>query len=248
MCRLVLMNKQGEKEIDRRYGLSQYLKFLEKSYGGHGNGFIAVKDKKIVSYSKGINLDVRDIANKLKNIEYDWAIFHTRFASVGGKSDRNCHPFVRGTNIIAMNGTEGAVSFLSQARDITDTEAIFDIMNKYKLGITALTNLGSIFVGFQNGEPFMVANNTKNIMLLYNKEKEAIIFASEFPENLRKDIYEFKDCYVWNNDAINENIIKKYKPSKPVKISNLYNYYEFDKIYGQGYFKDLNEAGDKYAV
>ena len=48
MCRLVLMNKQGEKEINRRYGLSQYLKYLEESYGGHGNGFIAVKNKKIV--------------------------------------------------------------------------------------------------------------------------------------------------------------------------------------------------------
>ena len=248
MCRLVLMNKQGEKEINRRYGLDRFFKYLEDSYGGHGNGFIAVKNKKIVAYSKGVNLDVRDIANNLKNMEYDWAIFHTRLASVGSKSDRNCHPFVKGRNIIAMNGTEDSVSFLSDAKDITDTEAILDIMSKYNLGLAALTNLHSIFVGFQKGEPFMVANNTRNIMLLHKKENEAIIFASEFPKNLRKDIYEFKSCCIWNNDAINENLLKKYKPAKQVNIHKLYDYYDFDDVYGQCYFKALNKESDKYAV
>lgn len=248
MCRLVLMNKQGEKEINKRYGLGKYFKFLEDSFGGHGNGFIAVKNKKIVAYSKGVKLDVRDIAKQLKKTEYDWAIFHTRFASVGSKSDRNCHPFVKGKNIIAMNGTEESVSFLSDAKDITDTEAILDIMNKHNLSIAALKHLRSIFVGFQKGEPFMVANNTRNIMLLYNKEDKAIIFASEFPKKIRKNIYEFKKCCIWNNEKINENLIKKYKPSKPVKISNWHDYFDFDEVYGQGYFKNNNEAGDKYAV
>lgn len=248
MCRLVLMNKQGEKEIDRRYGLDNFLKYLEKSLGGDGNGFVAVKNKKVVSYSKGINLEVRDIAKQLKNTEYDWAIFHTRLATVGSKSDRNCHPFVKGGNIIAMNGTEDSVSFLSDAKDITDTEAILDIMNKYNLRIAALTNLTSTFVGFQKGEPFMVANNTRKIMLLYNKEKDAIIFASEFPKNLRKNIYEFKDYYVWNNEAINENVLIKYKPAKPVNIHSFYDYYDFDELYGQEYLKNFGKAGDKYAV
>lgn len=248
MCRLVLMNKQGEKEINKRYGLGNYLKFLEDRFGGHGNGVIAVKNKKIVLYSKGVKLDVRDIAKQLKSLQYDWAIFHTRFASVGSKSDRNCHPFVKGRYIIAMNGTEEAVSFLSDAKDITDTEAILDIMDKYNLGIAALTNLKSIFVGFQKGEPFMVANNIRNVRLLYNKENKAIIFASEFPKTLKKDIYELKTRYIWNNNEINENIIKKNKPSKPVKTSNWYKYFDFDEVYGQGYFKSINGEGDKYAL
>lgn len=248
MCRLVLMNKQGEEIINKRYGLYKYLKYLEKSYGGHGNGYIAVKNKKIVSYSKGVKLDVKDIARQLRNIEYDWAIFHTRFASVGNKSDRNCHPFIKGINIMAMNGTEGSVSFLSDAKDITDTEAILDIMNKYNLSIAALTNLNSIFVGFQKGEPYMVANNTRNIMLLYNKENNGIIFASEFPRTLRKDIYEFKNCCIWNNEPINENLIEKYKPRETRSFYDLYDYYDFDEMYGQAYFKALNKAGDKYAV
>lgn len=44
---------------------------------------------------KGMNLDVRDIANEIKKTKYDWAIFHTRFATMGSKSDKNCHPFIR---------------------------------------------------------------------------------------------------------------------------------------------------------
>ena len=37
MCRIVLMNKNGEKEIDDNYGLEEYLKYLENQLGGHGN-------------------------------------------------------------------------------------------------------------------------------------------------------------------------------------------------------------------
>lgn len=43
MCRLLLMNKEGEKEIDKTYGLDKYLKYLEKDFGGHGNRFFAIK-------------------------------------------------------------------------------------------------------------------------------------------------------------------------------------------------------------
>lgn len=39
MCRLILMNKKGEEEINKTYGLAKYLKFLEDSFGGHGNRF-----------------------------------------------------------------------------------------------------------------------------------------------------------------------------------------------------------------
>ena len=95
MCRIVLMNKQGERELDKKYGLDKYLKFLEEQLGGHGNGFAMLKNKNIIKLEKGVNLDVRDIANTMKNTDYDWAIFHTRLASVGEKNDKNCHPFKR---------------------------------------------------------------------------------------------------------------------------------------------------------
>ena len=44
MCRVLLMNKQGEKEIDKIFGLDNYLKFLEKQLGGHGNRICISKE------------------------------------------------------------------------------------------------------------------------------------------------------------------------------------------------------------
>lgn len=43
MCRVLLMNKQGEKEIDKIYGLDRYLEYLENQMGGHGNRSCIVK-------------------------------------------------------------------------------------------------------------------------------------------------------------------------------------------------------------
>lgn len=81
MCRVILMNKQGEREIDKIYGLDKYLKYLEEQLGGHGNR-IRIINNKVIKVEKGVNLDVRDIARVLKKTNYDWALFHTRLASV----------------------------------------------------------------------------------------------------------------------------------------------------------------------
>lgn len=43
VIRVVLMNKQGEREIEKIYGLDKYLKYLEKQLGGHGNRICIVK-------------------------------------------------------------------------------------------------------------------------------------------------------------------------------------------------------------
>ena len=95
MCRVLLMNKKGEQEIENIYGLARYLKYLEDSMGGHGNGFALLKDGKVIRLEKGVNLDIRDIANIIRKTNYDWCLFHTRFASKGIVCDKNCHPFKR---------------------------------------------------------------------------------------------------------------------------------------------------------
>lgn len=48
-------------------------------------GFALMKNKQVVKFEKGINLDVRDIAKVLRKTNYDWAVFHTRLASVRNK-------------------------------------------------------------------------------------------------------------------------------------------------------------------
>ena len=96
-------------------------------------GFALMKNKKLIKFEKGVNLDVREIAKILKNTDYDWALFHTRLASIGEKCDENCHPFKRGNMVMAMNGTERSVSFLSKINDITEgTYAHRDIQELYE--------------------------------------------------------------------------------------------------------------------
>ncbi len=45
-------------------------------------GFALLKNKQVIKFEKGVNLDVRDIARILRKTNYDWALFHTRLASV----------------------------------------------------------------------------------------------------------------------------------------------------------------------
>lgn len=241
MCRVLLMNKQGEKEIDKIYGLDKYLKYLEKQLGGHGNGFALMKNSKVKKLEKGVNLDVRDIANVLRKTDYDWAVFHTRLASVGSQSDENCHPFKRGDTILAMNGTERTVEFLSTAIDITDTEAILETMSKYNLGLAALRNFSSIFMGFCKGKPFVVADNTSNIKVLKNNKTKALVFASSFPSKFKNNIYEATECFTWYGGKLPTTLIKYKKRYYSPKFYDDYLYH--DDLYGQCYLEALEKEG-----
>lgn len=224
MCRLVLMNKSGEKEIEKNYGLENYFKFLENSFGGNGNGYALLRKGKIIEINKGVKLSVRDIAKTIRKKNYDWCIFHTRLASVGKKCDSNCHPFIRNNNeVIAMNGTENKIDFLSKPLEKTDTELILDVKVTYNLELPALTHFNSIFVGFSKGKPYVVADNTYNIRLLRNVKKNAIVFASEFPESMKKNIYSPKDTFIWNGEEIDMTNFISYRKIKEYQ-RNLFNY------------------------
>ncbi len=254
MCRLILMNKNGEREIEKSYGLSNFLRFLEEQKGGHGNGYALMKKGRIISLEKGVKLNVKEIARVIRKSNYDWCIFHTRLASVGNKCDENCHPFRRGTEVMAMNGTERSVGLVSNIKEITDTEAILDLKTLYKWGLPALRKLKSIFVGFAKGKPYIVANNTYNVKLLNNKKNNAIVFASDFPNKINKNVYEPKKCFIWNDEPIDMSQFKKYKKKKVYKRMyfdlllefNEEDYYEdlYAKYYGQQVL-DLGEEGEE---
>lgn len=215
MCRLVLMNKAGEKEIEKNYGLENYFKYLENSLGGHGNGYALLRKGKVIELNKGINLSVKEITQIIRRKNYDWCIFHTRLASVGILSDENCHPFIKNSReVMAMNGTENKMDFISEPLGITDTQAILETKVKYNFGLPALKHFKSIFVGFSNGKPYVVADNTYNIRLLRNSKKNAIVFASAFPENIKKKVYKPLDPFIWNGDNIDMSNFKEYKETK----------------------------------
>ena len=72
--------------------------------------------------------------------------------------DKNCHPFKRKDILMAMNGTQHSVDFISSTKEMTDTEAIIDILDKYNVSSiffhsfsdisTALSPLLFTFFGF----------------------------------------------------------------------------------------------------
>lgn len=93
MCRLVLMNKK-EKKKQKKIWYAKFPDLFRKSFGGDGNGYALMKNSKVIKIEKGLNLSTKDIATRIKKINYDWCIFHTRYASVGIKSNQNCHPFL----------------------------------------------------------------------------------------------------------------------------------------------------------
>ncbi len=149
-----------------------------------------------------------------------------------------------------MNGTEKSIGFLSKTINMTDTEAILETMDKYNLGLGALRNLTSIFMGFFKGKPFVVANNTARIKILNNKKTKALVFASDFPTKI-ENIYKTKERFTWYNGKL-PNTLVKYKASyaRPVFFNSIacdkdYDYY--NDLYEQCYKETLNIKGGRIA-
>lgn len=210
-------------------------------------GYALMKKGRIIALDKGVKLSVKEIERAIREHNYDWCIFHTRLASVGEKSDKNCHPFRRNTEVMAMNGTERSVDLVSKVKEITDTEAILDLKTMYKWELPALKNLSSIFIGFSRGKPYIVADNIYNIKLLNNQKNNAIVFASDFPEKMKKNIYEPQEEFVWNDGPINMTQFKKYTKKKKEKyVQTTLPYFNtgFKKerfIYPEGIDEDFRE-------
>lgn len=150
-----------------------------------------------------------------------------------------------------MNGTERSVEFLSKTINITDTEAILETMDKYNLGLGALRNFTSIFMGFFKGKPFVIANNTARIKILNNKKRKALVFASDFPDKM-KNIYKAKERFTWYNGRLPNTLVKyetNYYP--PVFFNNIAydidNYDYYNDLYEQRYKETLNIRGGRIA-
>lgn len=186
MCRVSLMNKEGMKKIQKDYGLVEFLLYLEHSCGGHGNGLSLMKNGKVTYLHKGVTYNCYSIAKKMLTTDFDWAVFHTRIKSVGVVQDKNCHPFRSGKTVLAMNGTESGFTKIADFLDTTDTEAVLRVAKKMKLPlIQTLKNLNSVFIGFNDGVPFVTTGSSySDLEIMVDKESNALVFASEFPSKI----------------------------------------------------------------
>lgn len=141
-----------------------------------------------------------------------------------------------------MNGTEHSVDFLSKTTDITDTEAILETMYKYNLGLVALRNFSSIFMGFFKGKPFVVADNTVSIKVLNNNKTKALVFASDFPTKFKSNIFEATERFTWYNGRLPDTLTKYKKRYYSSRFFNDYLYH--DDLYEQCYIEALEKGVD----
>lgn len=205
MCRQVVGNKKGYLTIDKEYGgLEHYLSWLVFERGGNGNGIVFVKDNRIIKFKKDINLSIEEIAEDLRNTDYDYALFHTRLASVGSVCRSNVHHFVFSPDFaLAMNGGENCNDLGKNYKrpDMTDAELIartlFESKENPKDFLHQHTKR-SAFTGIYKGKPFVYTQN-KDIMMLFQKG-DAFLFSSDFPWTYYgKNIYtiDFDKNFYW---------------------------------------------------
>lgn len=210
MCRLALLNNEGIKYIEKEQGgIKNFFNVLERSFGGHGNGYcIITKDGKQI-INKGSKLSNKtiseEILNNLNNVK--WVLYHTRLASIGHISDENCHPFERGENVLMMNGTERQFKECIVGT-MTDTEYILDKCYNLDVDIFNIVNdMKSVFVGIEKQKVF-ITKGYGSLKLL--KVKRAIVFASEFPSDYfdKVDIYESPVNWVEGKRILIKNLCK----------------------------------------
>lgn len=196
MCRLLMSDNRGLKKLGKEY-MKGFLDVLEKSCGGHGNGYLFIKDGQIIGYDKGVKLSNEEIVERVYSEEVDWFIYHTRVASKGSIKDENCHPYVSAdlTQGLVMNGTMSDFGAIANHSDITDTEMLFRM--KLASGIPAdnLVGLSPRFLGIENGKVYAVNNSVAQA--LHYDDNECIIIASEFPKDYVGD-KTMKVDYCWH--------------------------------------------------
>ena len=193
MCRLAMMNNAGIRYIENKYGLENLFDHLERQLGGHGNGICFIYNDGSYFIRKGVKLTNEDIAEEvlMKINHLKWIIYHTRLASIGVISDRNCHPFENNGRVMAMNGTEREYTVVD--KNLTDTENILIATKNITKGTR---EYGSVFLGYENGKVF--ANKNYGSLEYMPCKNGGRVFASTFPMEyyIRDTIYEAPQHFV----------------------------------------------------
>ena len=193
MCRLAMMNNAGIRYIENKYGLENLFDHLERQLGGHGNGICFIYNDGSYFIRKGVKLTNKDIAEEvlMKINHLKWIIYHTRLASIGVISDRNCHPFENNGRVMAMNGTEREYTVVN--KNLTDTENILIATKNITKGTREYR---SVFLGYENGKVF--ANKNYGSLEYMPCKNGGRVFASTFPMEyyIRDTIYEAPQHFV----------------------------------------------------
>lgn len=227
MCRLALMNKEYLIK-EGKDNVLMFLDQLEKSCGGHGNGILLIKDGKIDAHAKDLMLSNELITDVLFDDNYelpDWFLYHTRVASKGSIKNENCHPYVNAQESfgLMMNGTIGSFgAFGNYMGDITDTEALFKMIDTFDVNLEVLTELDPRFIGFKDGKVF-ASNSSGYSSLVFSKEGDCLCIASESPG---KEVWDkLEEEYLWTEGEV----VKKATPR--ASYGKYYGGYDYGNYY-----------------
>jgi hypothetical protein len=228
MCRVALFNKSGEGLIEKSAGLKAFLDRLEKDAGGAGNGLALLKNKEIILLEKGVKYSNEEIVKALHETDYDWALYHTRIPSVGDRTDENCHPFMVGETVLAMNGTESITSSIAKLSGMTDTEAVLRLIKAFDFPFfdTLEKEMNSTYMGFHNGVPYVVTHTKAwmGVQMSYDPESDGIVFASTISEPGFKHKFSPKRVpFLWTPEISDINAFEKVY-SSPTKITSYSSY------------------------
>lgn len=232
MCRQVLGNKKGYLTIDREYGgLENFLNWLVFERGGNGNGILFVKDNTIIKFKKDLDLSIDEIAEDIRSLDYDYALFHTRLASVGSVIRSNVHQFVYSPKFaLAMNGAEDYINIDNKDNyrpDMTDAEKIAQEIYETKVEPRKFFDkhtYRTAFTGVYDGKAYMYTSNF-DMMKLLSKD-DAFLFSSDFPWQFYGNyIYEFvgNDPVYWEDGMELPKNIKKTTNAKVLLNNSLDN-------------------------
>jgi predicted glutamine amidotransferase len=205
MCRLAYIPFEAEKEDTEL--LATLFDFLEKSFGGHGNGIGYFVENK-PWFFKGAKLETIDLANFVAE-ESISSIFHTRLASMGSICDGNTHPFAYNGVLTAHNGhwsdaTEMAKMLIhadkfstKNLKDMTDSEVIACLVGNYGFGATDIVDTGVILSLYNDHAKVFVKGDFEMIKTPEGK----YLYASEFPRKII-DTWKVKEYFKFERGSI----------------------------------------------
>jgi len=241
-------------DYERRYGILNLLAHLERECGGHGNGLVFCRDRKLFGLKKGLDLSVETIYDDIMSYNFDYVLFHTRIASVSSRLDENCHPFAHENSALAMNGTEHGLANAASAVNRTDSELIFDLVKDKNINYTSkiLTSFDSAFVGFCEGKPYAF----KNYGALCEYLIEDFFFASSFPEGVScKELgYKFsfknfkRNCYTSSDKTKTSSFTSRDFFNYQFKQPEIFSHNEDDtweEAYVEGYREGYRDGSKK---
>lgn len=248
MCRLLTSDLRGLNKLGKNK-MKDFLDVLEKSCGGHSNGYLAIVDGIIVRYEKSCTLTNQDIVDDIYRLMPDWFIYHTRIASKGSIKDSNAHPYINEDKSfsLCMNGTMSDFGAISTKMDITDTDLLFRMMDKLDLPPDFLVDLTPRFMGIKNRRVF--ATNGSSSDLLEFDDDNCTIIASEFPLDYPHKTKTMKksSCW-WEGEEIKEEPVRAYNSYKGYLgyggYSSSYDWYADYKA-KQNLMKQVEEVVEK---